>query len=137
MNYADVRKKQGDELNAFPMFFAFSMGQFEQGLKKLSSTKEDVIALPGGGWIKRTDESDLLALFERHSREMEEAMKEDQFLIGSIYYELGNHEYGYTGDPQPTLEALDISLDDERVLKCFATARKQFLQAEREAEESE
>ena len=59
------------------------------------------------------------------------AMLDDNFLIDAIEYELGNHEYCITHDPEQTLNALGIDLEnnDERVVGCFEIAKKNYLDA--------
>ena len=64
---------------------------------------------------------------DRHASELEDAFNADTVLIEAIIYELGNHEYSYTYDPTDTIEALDLNMDDERVVKCFQVAKKQYL----------
>lgn len=126
-NYNALKTKHGEEVNNFPMSFAFSNEQFATGLKKLGATREDVVSIGGGGFIRKTDKDAFLALFKRHTEEMEAAMLDDDFLTDAIRYELGNHEYCITGDETDTLETLGVVLDDERKVDCFNKARTDYL----------
>lgn len=52
-------------------------------------------------------------MFARHRKELEEAIAADKagdnFIYEMFLTELSNHEYGYTGDVQDTLDALGIT----------------------------
>ena len=43
---------------------------------------------------------------------MKDLKKDEKELINAIAYELNNHEYGYTGDIEPALEALGLTKDE-------------------------
>ena len=55
-------------------------------------------------------------MFERHHREIVEAIEADKRGDGFIYdmftYELANHEYCYTEDPSEALQALHLTPED-------------------------
>ena len=55
----------------------------------------------------------------------------DVFIYQMFLYELDNHEYGYTGDSEETLDALDYTMEqvqaDARLLHGFEKARKKIL----------
>lgn len=73
--------------------------------------------------------------YARHEKEMAAAISDDKIGDGFIYqmflYELNNHEYGYTGDSEETLDALDYTMEqvqaDARLLHGFEKARKKIL----------
>lgn len=73
--------------------------------------------------------------YARHEKEMAAAISDDKTGDGFIYqmflYELNNHEYGYTGDSEETLDALDYTMEqvqaDARLLHGFEKARKKIL----------
>ncbi len=131
MVYLELKRKHTEQLNNFPMEFAFNKEQFQEGLDKLGVEKENICTIPGGGFIRKADAKALGDLLLRQTKEMDQAMLDDDFLINAIEYELGNHEYCITHDPEQTLNALGIDLenDDERVVGCFKTARKNYLAA--------
>jgi len=65
-----------------------------------------------GGFYRRSDSEALHAMFKRHRDEMEAAIQADTTGDGFIFemfdYELANHEYGYTGELEETLDALGL-----------------------------
>ena len=129
MEYLEQKQKHQDEISNFPMFFAFSEKQFNEGLEKFGATIKEIARIPGGGFIRKVDGRKLGDLLLRHGVEQETAMKDDDFLTDAIRYELGNHEYCITYNPAPTMDCLGIDLKtaDERVIKCFKEAREDYL----------
>ena len=127
--YQELKTRTGKEIADFPMAFAFSAKQLEEALAKLEATKDEVVSIGSGGIVRKTDSAAFVAMFERHESERIAAFKHDSTLIEAICYELGNHEYSYTGDPSDALDALGITLDDKRTAKCFKFARDKYLAA--------
>jgi hypothetical protein len=118
--YETLKEKHQKEVNAFPMAFAFSDKQFAEGMAKLGLKPEDTDKVYGmagtGGFYRRSDAPAFHEMFERHEREKQEAIEADKTGNGYIYqmfiYELHNHEYGYTGDPESALNALDLTPEE-------------------------
>ncbi len=118
--YKALKEKQQQEVNAFPLMFAFTQKQFEQGMKELglSPSDTDKIYKLGhtGGFYRKTDSNRLREMFERHEREIAEAIAQDTtgdgFIFDMFNYELSNHEYIVTGDVEETLFALGLSIDE-------------------------
>lgn len=137
--YQEMRKRHQEEVNAFPMKFAFSQKQFERGMCELGlnpvTDTNKVVGIPGGGFIREVDKQAFLDLFERHSKEREEAIASDANGNGFAYWmfhdELVNHEYAYTRDISETLEALCLDDDDfsanPALLKALEKAKKDYL----------
>ena len=118
-SYLTLKAETGKEIDAFPMMFAFSMKQFEEGMKELGLPKDDtdkIMSIPGGGFIRKTDKDALMDLFKRHTDKHLAAIKADTDGTGYIFemfdYELGNHEYNYTYDPEPALDSLGLTLQE-------------------------
>lgn len=117
--YRILKEKRQTEVNSFPMAFAFSDQQFEEGMRSLGLKPTDtdkVYDIGGGGFIRRTDSAALHEMFERHEKEMKEAITADTtgegFILDMFNYELANHEYVITYDITDTLEALGLTVDD-------------------------
>ncbi len=134
--YRELRDRQQEEVNAFPMMFAFSQKQFDEGMEKLGlkPTDTDKIYRFGntGGYYRKTDSKALRDMLERHAKEIEEAIAADKTGEGFIYdmfnYELANHEYCVTLSVEDTLNALGLTLEevnaDARMKKALAKAKK-------------
>ncbi len=119
--YTELKEKQQAEVNAFPMFFAFTQQSFDEGMKRLGLEPTDtasIISIGNGGYIRKSDKDAFLAMFARQKQEREEAIKADRtgdgYIFQMFYYELNNHEFGYTGDPEDTLDALKITEEEIR-----------------------
>jgi len=116
-SYLTLKAEQRKELEAFPMQFAFNMKQFEEGMKSLGLTKDDtdkIVSIPGGGFIRKTDTGAFVDIFKRHNNKHQAEIDADTDGTGYIYemfdYELSNHEYNYTFNPEPALKALGLTL---------------------------
>ena len=115
--YQELKKKQASELNKLPMKFAFSNEQFKKGMEELGLTEKDVEKVCGigaGGFMKKEDVGSLHSMWKRHDEERKQAMDDDQdgsgYILDMFYYEMCNHEYGYTYDLTDTLNALGLTL---------------------------
>lgn len=133
--YRELKSKQEEEINNFPMMFAFSQSQFAEGMKKLGLEATDtdkIYSLGGGGYYKKSDAETLKNMTSNHEKEMKESIENDLtgegFIYDMFYYELNNHEYGYTGDIEDTLNCLDLTMEEinnnENLLNGFKKARE-------------
>lgn len=134
--YLELKKKHEKEFNEFPMIFAFSKSQFKEGMEKLGLTEEDtdqIYSTGNGGYYKKTDAQKLKELFDRHKKEREENLSNEEYLYQMFLYELGNHEYCITYELDDTLEACDIShemLEENSLMKdCLLRAKKKYLES--------
>lgn len=134
--YAVLREKQQEEFNKLPLGFAFSNKQFDEMMKGwgLDPDKDldKIYRIPGGGFVQKKDHALLHETMDRHKKEMEEAIAADLDGTGFVYemflYEMDNHEYGYTGDLEDTLDALGMTLEEisasEKLLAGLEKAKK-------------
>ncbi len=118
-SYLELKERHQKEYSSFPMMFAFSQKQFDEGMKNLGLDPEDtdkIYSLGGGGYYRRTDVEALHKMFKAHEDEMNQAIENDKtgegFIFDMFNYELGNHEYCYTRDIEQTLDALAYTIDD-------------------------
>ena len=118
-DYMELKKRQQEEINRFPMFFAFNNKQFKEGMEKLGLEPGDTNLIyklgNTGGYYRRSDAEELYNMFERHERERQEAIKADTgegYCFQMFDYELANHEFGYTERLSDTLEALDLTIEE-------------------------
>jgi len=117
--YLTLKRKHQEEVNNFPIVFAFSAKQFEEAMTKLGLTVADtdkIYSIDGGGYIRKTDSETFSEMVERHDKEMKDAINSDLtgegFIFEMFSYELSNREYGYTGDIEPTLDALGLTVEE-------------------------
>lgn len=117
--YSILKQKHQEEVNNFPMGFAFSKKQLEEAMEKLGLTATDtdkVVSIGGGGFIRKTDSEALGEMWSRQKKEMKDAIDNDTtgdgFIFDMFAYELANHEYGYTGEIEPALDALGLTIDE-------------------------
>jgi hypothetical protein len=116
--YRELKQRHQTEVNNFPIKFAFTNEQFEKGMQELGLAPTDtdkVYSISGGGFIRKTDAQAFGDMFKRHGAEMQKEIDADttgeNFIKDMFTYELGNHEYGYTGDLSDTLDSLDLTMD--------------------------
>ena len=85
-HYQELRDRQQEEVNAFPMFFAFDQRQFAEGMRRLGLRPSDmnqVYAIAGtGGFYRKSDAPKLHEMFARHRKELDEIS--DPHNLGAI-----------------------------------------------------
>lgn len=141
--YLQVKDRHSEEFNSFPIFWAFNDKQFEEGMEKfgLKPTDTDKIyKLNGGGYYKKTDSKALRELLTRHENEMSYAIANDKtgegFIFDMFDYELGNHEFSYTGSTEDTLDALGLSKGDIKQNKALAVGLRDAITAQYASQEA-
>ena len=122
--YQTLRDRQQEAVNDYlkeGAFFAFSDKQFRAGLEKLGIAEEDAgkrLSRLGntGGYMVKDRVAGLKTLLDNNDRERQEALDDPdtgrQFAFDMFYYELNNHEFCLTEDPEETLDALGLTWDD-------------------------
>ena len=118
--YRIMKEKHQAEVNAFPMFFAFSTEQFNKGMSKLGLDPGDTDKIyrigSTGGFYRKTDHAAFNEMLDRHAHELADEIAADKtgdgFIFDMFDYELANHEYNYTLDTEATLDALGITRND-------------------------
>lgn len=115
-DYTEMKNKHREEMNSFPIKFAFTEEQFAKSMVELGLLPTDmdkVYSLGNtGGIIRKTDSKALNDMLTRHENEFRENIANDKtgdgFIYDMFHYELGNHEYILTGSVSDTLEALGL-----------------------------
>ena len=136
--YAEMQRKQQERMNALPIKYAFSKKQFEEMMHEWGLTTEDTdkiyrLGYTGGYYLKTDSEliKNTLLSFEE---EQDDAVAADETGEGFVYemflYELENHEYCITMDPEDALEACGYTM--EQVL-ASPKLKRGFAKGEREA----
>lgn len=107
----------------------------------LGFTKDDtdkVLSIPGGGIIRKTDAEAYGKMFEDIELEEKRNIEADKdgtgYIADMFEYELSNHEYGYTYDAEPALEALGLTFEqvknNKKLLNGFNIALKKIKEFE-------
>lgn len=120
--YEQLRQKQQEEFNAFPIHFAFGQEQIDRKIKELKLSKdpkkraEQIVPIGAGGFVLKKDFPAFAEMCKRHSQQRIEAMVEGEkggtYLYDMFRTELLNHEYGLTVDVSDTLESLGLTEKD-------------------------
>lgn len=106
--YEELKDRQREEFNNFPIAYAFNEQQLVAALAKLGAKKGECVSVFGhGDIVKREDAPKLIKMMQRHDQEVAEAMNDYDFAVGAFLYEMNNHEYCINWE------------GDENVLGCF------------------
>lgn len=108
--YLDLKEKHQQEVNDFPIAYAFNDEQLKEALKKLGveSTKECVTVFGHGDIVKKENAKPLVDMLKRHTQEVKDKLKADpDFAAAAFRYEMDNHEYAINWD------------GDDDILACF------------------
>ena len=100
-DYLKLQNRHRDEIEAFPIAYAFDEKQLQEALKKLGATKEECVTIFGhGDIVKKEDAPKFIDMLTRHTKELKEAMQDKDFAATAFLYEIDNHEYAinYDGD---------------------------------------
>jgi hypothetical protein len=139
--YREMKERQSKEFHTFPIMFAFSQKQFEEGMRQLGLTPADtdkVYKTVGGGFYRKEDSPKLKEMMDRFDRELQEAIAADStgdgFIYKMFYAELADHEFGYTEDFEETLDALGYTWEqiqaDSRLKHGLEKAAARFTEME-------
>lgn len=103
--YAEMKKRHQEEVNALPIYWAFTEERFDEVLKELGLTKNDTDKLCntfGGGFCLAKDAQMIADTLARNFKEVEDAIQADEtgdgFIKDMFLYELRDHEYGPAPD---------------------------------------
>ena len=119
MTYSELKERQQQEINAFPFIWAFNESQLADGMRRLGldpeKDKDKRCSIGGGGIIRKIDADAMRAMFDRHRRELQEAIAADKtgdgFIYDMFYTELANHEYSYTMDLGEGIAACGLTVE--------------------------
>lgn len=141
-SYRELRDRQQKEFNELPLGFALSDKQFDEIMGKWGLDPEKdldkIYRIPGGGFIQKKDHKHFHEVVDRHAAELEAAKQSDADGTGFLYqmflFELDNHEYGYTGEYEDTLESLGLTMKDVhksvRLTRALEKAAKEIRERE-------
>lgn len=138
--YQELKARHQKEVNEFPLGAAFSQEQFDRMMEKfgLRSTDTDkIVSIGCGAFIRKSDQEKFRSMFAKHNEEIQRAIDEDKdgtgFIYDMFFYELNNHEFGYTMEADDTLESLGYAWADiennPKLLLGFTKAKKAIIAA--------
>lgn len=139
--YDEMKQRHQAEVNALPMYWAFTEERFEETLKELGLTKNDTDKLCntfGGGFCLAKDSKMIADTLIRHHEERKAAIEADKtgdgFIKDMFLSELRNHEYTYTLEMEETIESCGFTEEqveaDPRLKLGLEAACKQLREAE-------
>ena len=130
--YTQQKKRHQDEISGFDgLFWAFGNEQLKEGLAKVKAEVKDIVSIGAGGFILKTQVKAFTDCLKRHGQERKALKKDVKIFFDALVYELRNHEYCITYDPQDALDSLGITKEDvdpivlkkackESLVGCFA-----------------
>lgn len=127
-NYGQLNKYYQDKYNDYTSkygFYAYNKQQVDEGINK--HPKDSKFSNCGQGlFMLENKAKGLIDLFNEQEKALKEAMQQPVFAYDAFNYELSNHEYCVSGDPDDALAMLDLTLEqvqqDKILLKAFKKA---------------
>lgn len=117
--YLELKAKRQEEIDNFPIGFAFTDSQVPDMLERCGTTDtKDLVSLGGGGYIHKDKLRDWNDMQIRHELQHTKLINESKgrtdggYLYEAVKYELGNHEYIITHETQDALNAIGLSLEE-------------------------
>lgn len=116
MNYQELKLKHSKEMDGFEgIFFAFNNEQFKEGMEKVGLKEDEtpkICRLVAGGFILKSRIAAFDEMMTRQNKERQDLRKERKATLDALVYELQNHEFCITHDPQDALDALGWDIND-------------------------
>ena len=131
--YLNLIEKQREELNNFPIAYAFSKEQLKEALEKLGAKNvtECCTYSNMGDIMKKEDAPRYKEMLERHTDELRTAMMNEDFAEAAFLYEMDNHEYAINWDGDA--DVLSSLCMNKKILKelglenAYKRARRQHM----------
>lgn len=140
-SYQEMRRRQQEEVDALPLYWAFTEEQFDKKLQELGLTRADTDKLCktwGGGFCLASDADMIATTLARHRADLRAEIRADKTGLGFIkdmfVSELRNHEYGYTLETEEAVDACGFTEAeveaDPRLKRGLEAACKSIREAE-------
>ena len=126
MKYSEIKQKHREQVDAFPVQFAFNKQQMQEGLKKLGvDSTNDIVSTGLGGFIRKSDAKAFVDMFVEQASTLAEACKDEDFLTEALMYELSNHEYGVSRDDSSTKRVFEgvVDFESDHFKNCMNKAK--------------
>lgn len=134
--YRDMTNRHQAEVNALPIYFAFSEKQFKDMLLRMGvrNPKTELYRSAGGGFYRKADAKLVRSTFARVAKELRDALTTSyEFAVDAFRFELANHEFCITYDPEDTIDALGLTMEDfgmyPMLVDALAEAKRQYLKS--------
>lgn len=114
--YNEMKANHQKRVNDFEgLIFAFSNKQMEESLSKIGLSLDDakgrIVSIGAGAYLLKERVKAFHDLIDQNEKELKAFRKDQKQLIEGLVYELGNHEYCITGDPQDAVEKLGYTME--------------------------
>ena len=137
--YLELKNNNQKRFNDFSKkyiywIFAFGNEEFENKLKEYNLTKNDIISIGAGGFIRKEHKELYLQEMNRLRRNnaFKQIKHDDLEVKKAFIYELANHEYcitGYLGDALDALGTTEEEIKkDPRLKKILKEAVNEYLE---------
>ena len=92
--YLDLINRQREEINNFPIYYAFDEKQLEEALKKLGATRDKCVTIFGhGDIVKKEYAPKFIEMLKRHTQEVKDRLAADKdFASAAFLYEMDDLE---------------------------------------------
>lgn len=101
------RQKESEVFFDKYAFAAFSNEQAEEGMRKLGYKYPDdvkqFVGIGAGMYVLRDKVAEMDKLFDRYDKMIDEGLKDDEWAIDALAYEIQNHDYMYDEDNEDAL----------------------------------
>jgi len=126
--YEYKKNKENGVSNFAGLFWAFNQEQLKEGIKKVGATKDNkIVSIGAGGYILKSRIADFEKLMKDLKTGLKTKLKTKSFFYDAMYYELCNHEYCITMNPEEALETLTIDekwIEKNKLTEEYKKAKK-------------
>lgn len=126
--YLELMKKHQEELEAFPMAYAFNESQLNNALIKLETTKDQLVDVGMGGLMRRSDIPAFNAMMKRQREELDKFLEDEEQAEAAFLYEMDNHEYAINWDGDTdVLSCFELTYEElkrRNLVNAYSRARK-------------
>ena len=128
--YLDMVKRHIQEIEEFPMKYAFSEEQLQEALKQLGAKREECISFYGC-IMKKSDIPKYKEMCAKQEAEIRKALKNEEFAKEAFRYEMDNHEYAinWEGD-ENVLSSLYIDwnfVEENHLENAYSEAKREHM----------
>ena len=110
LKFKEEQKKELDDFISKYVIFAFSDKQLKEQSEKKNFDINNLVSFGRGILCLKEQSDNFINLTNRQAEELKNELENNtDFLQGALFYELQNHEFGYTRDTFDTFDCLGIT----------------------------